>query len=298
MAEFQRIDMSPPFATPPRTPRRIARRRRLKPSRIALGVAVIVVLSFLAAPIVILVLTSLTPTATVEFPPRGISLMWYERLVGTWEGLPGTRPGLADAIWFSTWLALLASGICTGAGLLAAVALHKFALYGKEVFKNLFLLPLTFPTLVLGIGLLVTFSELRLFDPFTRLLIGHVIGALPYVLLTVGASLAVYEEEVEEAARSLGANSLQTFWYVTLPLIRSGIMAGAIFAFISSFNNFTVSFFLSVGSAQPLPMWIYQVIKYGHDPLVAAISVFLLAMTVGAVLSLDRLIGLRRVVST
>jgi putative spermidine/putrescine transport system permease protein len=298
MGKAQGIGMSPSFATIPGTPRRIVRWLRLNPYRVALAVAVTAVLSFLAAPIVILLLTSLTPTATVEFPPQGISFIWYERLVGTWQGLPGTRPGLADAIWFSTWLALLAAGICTIAGVLAAVALHKFTFYGKEIFKNLFLLPLTFPTLVLGIGLLLTFSELHIFGPFTRLLIGHVIGALPYVLLTVGASLAVYEEEVEEAARSLGANNLQTFWYITLPLIRSGIMAGAIFAFISSFNNFTVSFFLSVGSAQPLPMWIYQVIKYGHDPLVAAISVFLLVMTVGAVLLLDRLIGLRRVVST
>jgi putative spermidine/putrescine transport system permease protein len=297
VADLQAITATTPAATAARSARRIWRRRGDLPG-IALGAAVTMVLVFLAAPIVILVLTSFATTATVEFPPPAFSLKWYKRLMETWQGLPGTRPGLADAIWFSTWLGLLVAGICTGAGLLAAIALHKFAFYGKEVFKNLFLLPLTFPTLVLGIGLLLMFSELRLFDTFTRLLIGHVIAALPYVLLSVGASLAVYEEEVEEAARSLGANALQTFWYITLPLTRTGLMAGAMFAFINSFNNFTVSFFLSIGSAQPLPMWIYQVVIYGHDPLIAAISVFLLAMTVGAVLLLERLVGLRRVVGT
>jgi len=103
---------------------------------------------------------------------------------------------------------------------------------------------------------------------------------------------------VEEAARSLGANPLQTFWHITLPLIRPGIFAGAMFAFITSFTNFTVSFFLSSGSVKPMPIWIYEFIMNGHNPLLAAISVFLVAMTVGVVIVLERLVGLRRIVGT
>ena len=167
---------------------------------------------------------------------------------------------------------------------------------GKDVFQNLFLLPLTFPSFVLGVGLLLTFSEFRVFDRFTRLVIGHVVGALPYVVLCVTASLKVYEEDVEEAARTLGASPLRTFLNITLPLIRSGIFAGAVFAFVTSFTNFTVSFFLSIGSTKPLPIWFYDVIVSGHDPLLAALSVCLVAMTVVIVIVLERLIGIRRIV--
>jgi len=297
MPDLQGIGTVASFATAPHAVRGI-KRRPWNPAEIVLSAVGIAVLSFLAAPIVIIVLTSFTTTTTVEFPPVGFSLMWYRRLLDTLGGLPGTRPGLADAIWFSTWLGVVVACICTVTGSLAALALHKFTFFGKAVFRDMLLLPITFPSLILGIGLLVTFSKLHLSDPFARLLIGHVIVALPYVLLSVGANLAVYEEEVEEAARSLGADALQTLLYITLPLIRTGIIAGAMFAFVNSFDNFTVSFFLSIGSAQPLPMWIYQVVIYGYDPLIAAISVFLLGMTVAAVVLLDRLVGLRRVART
>ena len=273
-------------------------RRRIDVAQIALVGVTWLVIAFLIAPIAIIFLTSLTSSVTVEFPPQGLSLVWYERFIATWLGGPGTRPALARSVWFSTYLGLLVSGLSTFAGVLVALTLHKFVFRGRELFQNLFLLPLTFPSLVLGVGLLLTFSELRLFDRFTRLLVGHVVTALPYVVLSVTASLKVYEEEVEEAARSLGANPLQTFWHITLPLIRPGIFAGAVFAFVTSFTNFTVSFFLSSGSVKPMPIWIYEFIMNGHNPLLAAISVFLVAMTVGVVIILERLVGLRRIVGT
>ena len=273
-------------------------RRRLDVAQIALWGVTGLVVAFLIAPIAIIVLTSLTSTPTVEFPPQGFSLVWYQRFIATLQGAPGTRPALARSIWFSTYLGLLVSGLATFGGVLAALTLHKFVFRGKELFQNLFLLPVTFPSLVLGVGLLLTFSEFRLFDRFTRLLIGHVVTALPYVVLSVSASLKVYEEEVEEAARSLGANPLRTFWHITLPLIRPGILAGAVFAFLTSFTNFTVSFFLSSGSVKPMPIWIYEFIMNGHSPLLAAISVFLVAMTVGVVIVLERLVGLRQIVGT
>jgi putative spermidine/putrescine transport system permease protein len=273
-------------------------RRRIDVAQIALVGVTWLVIAFLIAPIAIIFLTSLTSSVTVEFPPQGFSLVWYQRFIETWLGGPGTRPALARSVWFSTYLGLLVSGLSTFAGVLVALTLHKFVFRGRELFQNLFHLPLTFPSLVLGVGLLLTFSELRLFDRFTRLLVGHVVTALPYVVLSVTASLKVYEEDVEEAARSLGANPLQTFWHITLPLIRPGIFAGAVFAFVTSFTNFTVSFFLSSGSVKPMPIWIYEFIMNGHNPLLAAISVFLVAMTVGVVIILERLVGLRRIVGT
>ena len=249
------------------------------------------VAAFLIAPIAIIFLTSVTET-------KGFSFVWYERFVDTLREEPGTRPALARSIWFSTNLGLLVAACSTLGGVLGALALHKFVFRGKEVFQNLFLLPLTFPALIVGVGLLLVFSELRLFDRFTRLMIGHVVFALPYVVICVGASLRVYEEEVEEAARSLGANAAQVFWHITLPLIRPGIFAGAVFAFVSSFTNFPVSFFLSLGSAKPIPIWIYEFIVNGHNPLLAAISVVLVLLTVVLIVFLERAFGFRRILGT
>ncbi len=255
------------------------------------------VFTFLLAPLGILLLTSFTASRTVEFPPAGLSLRWYALLLHTLQGEPGTRPGLSSALSVSVSLGALVAALSVFAGVLAALALRKYRFWGKEAIQNMFLLPLTFPQLVIGIGLLLMFSELHLFSSqrFFRLLIGHVVISIPYVILTVGASLAVYEEDVEEAARSLGANAWQTLWHVTLPLIRPGIIAGAVFAFITSFTQFTISFFLSFGSATPLPIWLYDFISHGHDPLLAAISVFLIALTFVVVFVLERLIGIRRI---
>ena len=277
----------------------VRRGQRRDVAGILLWVVCGLVFAFLLAPLAILLLTSFTASRTVEFPPAGLSLQWYGRLFDTLLGRPGARPGLTPAIWFSVRLGVITAALSVAVGVLGALALHKYRFWGKLAFNNLFLLPLTFPQLVIGVALLLMFSELRLFssERFIRLLIGHVIIAVPYVILTVGASLAVYEEDVEEAARSLGANATQTFWHITLPLIRPGIIAGAIFAFITSFTQFTISFFLFSGSSIPLPIWLYDFISHGHDPLLAAISVFLIAMTFLVVIALERLIGVRRIFS-
>jgi putative spermidine/putrescine transport system permease protein len=274
------------------------RRRRLDVAGLGLWSLTGLVFAFLFAPVVIIFLTSFTSSRAVEFPPQGLSLIWYGKLLDALRDAPGLHPGLARSIWFSIKLGLVTAVIATITGVLAAFALHKFVFRGKEVFRNLFMLPLIFPSLVIGVGLLLTFSEYRLFDRFTRLLIGHVVVTLPFVILSAGASLRVYEEDVEEAARSLGANALQTFWHITLPLIRPGILAGAIFAFITSFTNFTVSFFLSVNAAKPVPIWIYELILNGNDPILAALSVFLIGMSIGVLVVLERLIGIRRIAGT
>jgi putative spermidine/putrescine transport system permease protein len=179
-------------------------------------------------------------------------------------------------------------------GVLVAYALHKYAFPGKEVFRNLFLLPLMFPQLVIGVGLLLVFSEFRWFGYFERLLIGHVILTIPFVVLTVGASLEVYEQDLEEAAMGLGANPVQTFFLVTLPLIRQGIIAGAIFAFVTSFTQFTVTFFLYSGATKPLPMWIYEIVVMSVDPLLAVVSILLIALAIVVVVVLSKLVDVRR----
>jgi putative spermidine/putrescine transport system permease protein len=270
------------------------RRGRVDVGGILLRLYVILVALFLLSPIFIILLTSFTPTESVEFPPRGFSLMWYGRLVDHLEGNPGTKPGLTPSILMSAQIGLVVAILAVVVGVLVAYALHKYAFPGKEVFRNLFLLPLMFPQLVIGVGLLLVFSEFRWFGYFERLVIGHVILTIPFVVLTVGASLEVYEQDLEEAAMGLGANPVQTFFLVTLPLIRQGIIAGAIFAFVTSFTQFTVTFFLYSGATKPLPMWIYEIVVMSVDPLLAVVSILLIALAIVVVVVLSKLVDVRR----
>jgi putative spermidine/putrescine transport system permease protein len=270
------------------------RRGRVDVGGILLRLYVILVALFLLSPIFIILLTSFTPTESVEFPPRGFSLMWYGRLVDHLEGNPGTKPGLTPSILMSAQIGLVVAILAVVVGVLVAYALHKYAFPGKEVFRNLFLLPLMFPQLVIGVGLLLVFSEFRWFGYFERLVRGHEILTSPNVILTVGASLEVYEQDLEEAAMGLGANPVQTFFLVTLPLIRQGIIAGAIFAFVTSFTQFTVTFFLYSGATKPLPMWIYEIVVMSVDPLLAVVSILLIALAIVVVVVLSKLVDVRR----
>lgn len=273
---------------------RPARRKGLDIGGIALRIYVALVAIFLLSPIFIILLTSFTPSESVEFPPSGFSLLWYQRLIDHLQESGGVKPGLSSSILWSVQIGLVVAALAVVVGVLVAYALHKYVFPGKEVFRNLFLLPLMFPQLVIGVGLLLVFSEFRLFGFFERLVIGHVILTIPFVVLTVGASLEMYERELEEAATGLGANAVQTFFRVTLPLIRPGIIAGAIFAFVTSFTQFTVTFFLYSGATKPLPMWVYEIVVMSLDPLLAVISIFLIALAVVVVVALSKLVDVRR----
>jgi putative spermidine/putrescine transport system permease protein len=270
------------------------RRGRLDIGGALLRIYVALVAVFLLSPIFIIFLTSFTSSESVEFPPRGVSLMWYGRLMDHLVGSSGTKPGLSNSIVVSAQIGIVVAIIAVVVGVLVAYVLHKYVFPGKEVFRNVFLLPLMFPQLVIGVGLLLVFSEYRWFGFFERLVIGHVILTIPFVVLTVGASLEVYEEQLEEAAMGLGAGPVKTFFLVTLPLIRQGIIAGAIFAFVTSFTQFTVTFFLYSGATKPLPMWVYEIVVMSLDPLLAVISILLIALTVVVVVALSKLVDVRR----
>lgn len=254
------------------------------------------VLVFLLAPVAIIALTSLSATQTVQFPPTGISLQVYHRFLDHLREVAGTKPRLLEALLTSAGIAAAAAAVTVGVGVLAAYALARGSWRGRDVLRQVFVLPIVFPQIVIGIGLLVFFSSVRLFSPIERLVIGHVTICLPYVLLIVGANLELYDRAVEEAALGLGAGPVRTFLRVTLPLIRPGLIAGAIFSFIVSFTNFTVTFFLTTGGIKPLPLWLFEVIEFYLDPVLAVVSVFLIVMTAVVAVVIDRLLGLRRLV--
>lgn len=255
---------------------------------------VALVLVFLLAPVGIVFVTSFSSARTVQFPPPGFSLQWYVRFFDHLRETPGTKPRLLEAILTSTGVATGAAGLTILVGVLAGYALARGAWRGREVIRQVFVLPIVFPQIVIGIGLLVLFSTLRMLSPLERLVVGHATICLPYVLLIVAANLELYDRSVEEAALGLGAGPLRTFVRVTLPLIRPGLVAAGVFAFIISFTNFTVTFFLTSGGIKPLPLWVFEVVEFYLDPVLAVTSVFLILMTVSVALLVDRLLGIRR----
>jgi putative spermidine/putrescine transport system permease protein len=252
------------------------------------------VFAFLLAPIAILVVTSFTAGETVAFPPTEYSLRWYGKL---WQHIvdgPGVKPGLGSVFLTSLRVGLVVAFGATVAGVLAAYALYQSRFRGVAVLRQYFLVPLMFPQIVTGVALLVWFSEMPVFGLLGRLALGHLILTMPYVILTVGATLEATGTDLEEAAVGLGASRPRAFWAVTLPLIRPGVVAGALFALIISFNTFTLSYFLYSADAKPLPMWVFEYMAYFLDPTLAALSTLLIALTLLTVLALDRLVGLQR----
>jgi len=261
-----------------------------------LAAYVVLFFVYLESPLLLILLASFNPGLTVRFPPTGFSLQWYSVLWDVVREAPGTKPGLVDAVVTSIWLGLLSTAGAVVAGTLAAFALHRFRFPGRQLLRQLFLLPLLFPQIVTGIGLVLWFSQIGGVPTWLRLLLGHLIITLPYVVVTVAASLDTLDVRLEEAAMNLGAGRIATFFLITVPGIAGGVLAGAIFAWLTSFSNFTVTFFLFSGEVQPLPPWLYQVMQYFIDPSIAALSVCVLLITLCVLLTVDRLFALGRVV--
>jgi putative spermidine/putrescine transport system permease protein len=250
------------------------------------------------APILILVATSFTASDTVSFPPTKLSLRWYVKLANHLIGAPGLKSGLATAIRVSIEVASLATAMATVAGVAAAYCFQAVQFRGQQALQQMFMLPVVLPQLVTGVGLLLLFSEFGLTDAHYRLFFGHALLVLPYVLLTVSATLQATGVALEEAAIGLGASRIRAFFLVTLPLLAPTIAAAALFAFVISFNTFTLSYFLYSGQGLPLPIWLFEYMTYFQDPMLAALSTVLIIGSIFGIGVLDRLVGLRRAAGT
>jgi putative spermidine/putrescine transport system permease protein len=238
---------------------------------------------YLLAPILIVIPVSFSSATYLVFPPRGFSLRWYANFFSLQE--------LTDALILSARLAASVALASTTIGTMAAFALVRHRMVGRELLRTLFLSPMVMPGVVLGIGMLIFFSRIRLIHTFWGLFFAHLVVTLPYVIRTVSATLQGFPRAVEEAAASLGGTPLTVFWTVTLPIVKPGVMAGAIFAFIISFDELVISIFLTGPLLSTLPVQIYNYIEFTSDPTLAAISVILILLTVAAVSLVERFVG-------
>jgi putative spermidine/putrescine transport system permease protein len=249
---------------------------------------VALVFAFLMLPVVVIALASFSRTSYLTVPPKGVTLRWFGAVLGD--------PEYVHAIAFSLILALVATAGSLVAGVGASYALIRRRLPGGALVSALLNAPLIFPGVVVGVALLQFFALLHMNGTLAGLALAHMVITVPYVVRAVMASLQGIDSELESAARVLGASGPVAFFTVTLPLIRPGIAAGALFSFIVSFDNVPVSIFLLGAGQMTLPVKIFTAIEYGVDPSVAAISTMLIALTGLGLAAAERWIGFHRFV--
>ena len=254
-----------------------------------LYIVVAAMMIFILAPLLIVVAMSVSDSYFVSFPPHGFTLSWYAKVLQDRDFL--------DALQLSTFLAFGATAVSMTLGIPAAFALTRGEFPGRFLLKELVLSPLIFPALVTGLALLQLLSKLGSGDARLNLLIGHVVVTAPYVIRTAVTSLQLVDAHLEDAARTLGAGRLRTFWRVTLPQIAPGVAAGGLFAFMVSFDNYPVSMWLADSQYSPIPLVLMRQLVMVFDPSVPAMSTIVIVLALVGVLLLERLVGLRRAVA-
>jgi putative spermidine/putrescine transport system permease protein len=240
---------------------------------------------FLLMPIAIVIVFALNPTPYIAFPPVGVTLRWFVKFF--------TSSDFMNALWLSLRVAAAVVVLSTTIGAMCALAIARGNLPGARLLTALFLSPLMLPTILTGLALFQVFMLSGIGRPVWGLVIGHSIVAVPYVLRTTLAVLHNFDRGVEEAAASLGAPPWRVFFEVTLPLIRPGVLAGAIFAFIVSFDQFPISLFLVVPNGETLPVVLFNYIRFDLDGAIAAASMVSIFLALAVVVLLERTIGLR-----
>jgi len=261
-------------------------RRRLTGATAAKALSVAVYV-FLLAPLVVVVLASFNSADFLSFPPRGFSLRWYRAL---WES-----EVWGDSFRLSLLLTAVVTPLALIIGTLAAYALVRYSFPGKGAMATLVMAPLVMPQIVLGIALLNYMSGLGLVGSLTGLIVGHLVVTLPFTVRLVSISVHNLDPALERAAQNLGATPLQTFWRVTLPLLRPGIVAGAIFAAIISFGELAVTLLIAGARTTTLPLRIFNYTEYNFDPTINAVSTIFVVLALVLIIALDRLIGLVRI---
>lgn len=229
-------------------------------------------LLFLVIPALIAIPVSLTPKRFLSMPKGELSLRHFEKLFTSPEWLLS----FAQSAVIATSTALLA----TIFGTLCAIGLWRVSSRYSELVRAFLLLPLIIPQIISAMAFYRLWIPLGLLDSYPGLILAHVILATPMVLITVSASLANFDPKLEQASKNLGASNWTTLRRVILPSIRPGVFAGALFAFILSWDEIVVTLFISKFNVYTLPRRMWNGIRENTDPTVAAAAVVLIAITV------------------
>lgn len=244
----------------------------MNPSWLAIRSVTILVYLFMFAPVAVVMLLSFNPAQFGSFPMEGFSFRWFVEL---WH-----NDAIVRAFRISLVLAALTSIISTTLGILASLAMVRYEFRGKHLVSTALVAPILIPEVVLAVALLLFLKFLGLPKSFPMLLAGHVIFTLPFVILVVQARLVGIRREFEEASLSLGANPIQTFFSVTLPLMLPAVLAGMLFSFTISFDDITGTLFWKPGGVETVPTQIFAMLRNSISPEVNALGTVMVVVTV------------------
>ncbi|URZ16720.1 Inner membrane ABC transporter permease protein YdcV [Clostridium felsineum DSM 794] len=225
---------------------------------------------FLYAPIIILIAYSFNDSK-VNAVWKGFTLKWY--------GVLSQDTDILTALNNSLVVAFFSTVISTFVGTLAAVGMYKYKFKGKTVLDGLLYVPIIIPEIVMGISLLVFFSEAKVSLGIITLILAHVTFSISYVVVVIRAKLNGFDKSLEDAAMDLYANEFQTFSKVTLPIIAPAVAAGALMALTLSLDDVIISFFVSGPSYETLPLKIYSMVRVGVTPEINALSTVMIVIT-------------------
>lgn len=247
--------------------------RRLATGKFLLKWITIAVYVFIFAPILVVILMSFHPHDIVSFPMPGVSLRWYARFLRNEQ--------LLDSLRMSLTLGLAAALTAGVIGTLAAFALVRSKLRFKQLLNAVTFAPMLLSGVVMGVALLAFYQFIGLPRGFWGLVAAHTLFSLPYVVVVVSARLAGFDRSLEEAAMNLGANHLQTFRSVTLPIVAPGIVGGMLLAFTISFDEFPATQFLATPGTATVPIRIFSMIKTELNPQINVLATVMVVITVG-----------------
>jgi putative spermidine/putrescine transport system permease protein len=235
--------------------------------KIARAVVCALVIIYLIAPMIIVLIISFSSAPFLTFPPPGFSLQWYRKLFGdaAWR----------DALLTSLQIMLPTSVIATTVGTAAAVGIGRGRFPGASIVNSLLMAPVVVPVIITAAAMFGVFRGFGLYGTLTGFILAHTVLTIPYVLTTVLASLHMVDEQLEQAALTLGATRWSAFWHVIFPLILSALLSGFLFAMIISFDELIVSMFISSPTLRPVTVQMWSDIRGDVDPTISAIGTLL-----------------------
>lgn len=231
------------------------------------------ILLFLILPILVIVPLSFSDSSFLTYPITGYSLQWYREIFtpgGAWM----------ESLKNSLIVAPLATLLAMIFGTLAAVGLNQASFPGKGLLLALILSPMIVPLVIVAVGMYFFFADLGLLNSYTGLVLAHAVLGVPFVVITVNATLQNFDYNQMRAGASLGASPMRTFFDIVLPQILPGVISGGLFAFATSFDEVVVALFLASPTERTLPMQMFSGIRENISPAIAALATLLIMMSV------------------
>lgn len=240
----------------------------------------LVVYAVLLVPVIMVILTSFTTSTAPTVPTDGVTLDWYRELLDSSQ--------IMDALVVSTFVAVSSALISGVIGTVAAFGFVRAEFPYKESLSTFLLLPLMISPVITGLAIVQYTGQIGLTGNLTPLVLGHVVLTLPYVFLIIRARLVTFDETLEKASWTMGANSLETVLNVTLPIIAPSVLTGVLIAFVVSFGEFTATQFLISPGTTTVPVIIYTELRTGLAPTISALATVLAVIMLVAALVGER----------